>query len=159
MKLIKIISIIVSTLLATASFADKTTATVQKDLNLLGYNAGPVDGSYGKKTRIALEQFYKDNGGVFDGKLDGNEIKDLKLKHKLNKDDIKSIVCNVPPGVYKLVSRPIIENLTTNYAKLCARFVGASYMINDHLNIDTFTNQKYLNNGTGSKFNISDYST
>ena len=49
MKLIKIISIIVSTLLATESFADKTTATVQKDLNLLGYNAGPVDGSYGKK--------------------------------------------------------------------------------------------------------------
>ena len=82
MKLIKIISIIVSTLLATESFADKTTATVQKDLNLLGYNAGPVDGSYGKKTRIALEQFYKDNGGVFDGKLDGNEIKDLKLKIK-----------------------------------------------------------------------------
>ena len=79
-------------------------------------------------------------------------IKDLKLKHKLNKDDIKSIVCNVPPGVYKLVSRPIIENLTTNYAKLCARFVGASYMINDHLNIDTFTDQKYLSNKETLKF-------
>ena len=79
-------------------------------------------------------------------------IKDLKSKHKLNKDDIKSIVCHVPPGVYKLVSRPIIENLTTNYAKLCARFVGASYMINDHLNIDTFTNQKYLNNKETLKF-------
>ena len=77
MKFIKNISIIVSTLLATASFANKTTATVQKDLNRLGYNAGLVDGSYGKKTRIALEQFYKDNGGVFDGKLDGNEIKIL----------------------------------------------------------------------------------
>ena len=73
-------------------------------------------------------------------------IKDLKIKYKLNKDDIKSIVCQVPPGVYKLVSRPIIENLTTNYAKLCASFVGASFMINDHLNIETFTDQKYLNN-------------
>ena len=73
-------------------------------------------------------------------------IKDLKIKYKLNKDDIKSIVCQVPPGVYKLVARPIIENLTTNYAKLCARFVGASFMINNHLNIETFTDQKYLNN-------------
>ena len=79
-------------------------------------------------------------------------IKDLKLKYKLNKDDIKTIVCHVPPGVYKLVSRPVIENLTTNYAKLCARFVGASYMINDHLNIDTFTDKKYLNNKETLKF-------
>ena len=79
-------------------------------------------------------------------------IKDLKSKHKLNKDDIKSIVCHVPPGVYKLVSRPIIENLTTNYAKLCARFVGASFMINNHLNIDTFTDERYLNNKETLKF-------
>ena len=73
-------------------------------------------------------------------------IKDLKLKHGLNKDDIESIECFVPPGVYKLVARPIIDNLTTNYSKLCAKFVGASFMINDHLNIETFTEKKYLNN-------------
>ena len=73
-------------------------------------------------------------------------IKDLKLKHGLNKDDIESIECLVPPGVYKLVARPIIDNLTTNYSKLCAKFVGASFMINDHLNIETFTERKYLNN-------------
>ena len=73
-------------------------------------------------------------------------IKDLKLKHGLNKDEIESIECLVPPGVYKLVARPIIDNLTTNYSKLCAKFVGASFMINDHLNIETFTEKKYLNN-------------
>ena len=73
-------------------------------------------------------------------------IKDLKIKHNLNKEDIKSIVCHVPPGVYKLVARPIIQNLTTNYAKLCASFVGASFMVNNHLNIETFTDQKYLTN-------------
>ena len=73
-------------------------------------------------------------------------VKDLKLKHGLNKDDIESIECFVPPGVYKLVARPIIDNLTTNYSKLCAKFVGASFMINDHLNIETFTERKYLNN-------------
>jgi 2-methylcitrate dehydratase PrpD len=73
-------------------------------------------------------------------------IKDLKFKHGLNKDDIFSIECHVPPGVYKLVARPIVDNLTTNYAKLCAKFVGASYMINNHLDIESFTEKKYLNN-------------
>ena len=50
----------------------------QKMLNQLGYNAGAVDGAYGKKTRGALEAFYADNGGAFDGKLDANEVADLQ---------------------------------------------------------------------------------
>ena len=73
-------------------------------------------------------------------------IKDLKSKYRLNKDDIYTIECIVPPGVYKLVARPIINNLTTNYSKLCAKFVGASFMVNDHLDIESFTEEKYLNN-------------
>ena len=79
-------------------------------------------------------------------------IKNLKLKYGLNKDEINSIECLVPPGVYKLVARPLIDNLTTNYAKLCAKFVGASYMINDHLDIDSFTDQKYLTNAETLEF-------
>ena len=61
-----------------ASFADKITETVQKDLNILGFDAGPVDGSYGKKTKGALEAFYDSKGMSFDGKLDANEVRDLK---------------------------------------------------------------------------------
>ena len=79
-------------------------------------------------------------------------IKDLKSKYGLNKDEINSIECLVPPGVYKLVARPLIDNLTTNYAKLCAKFVGASYMINGHLDIDSFTNKKYLTNSETLEF-------
>ena len=62
-----------------ASFADKITETVQKDLNILGFDAGPVDGSYGKKTKGALEAFYDSKGMSFDGKLDANEVRDLKF--------------------------------------------------------------------------------
>ena len=40
-----------------------TVDTAQRMLNQLGYNAGAVDGAYGKKTRGALEAFYADNGG------------------------------------------------------------------------------------------------
>ena len=79
-------------------------------------------------------------------------IKDLKSKYEINKDDIDTIECCVPPGVYKLVARPIINNLTTNYSKLCAKFVGASYMVNDHLDIESFTEEKYLNNAETLNF-------
>ena len=36
-----------------------------------------VDGAYGGKTRGALEKFYADNGSLYDGKLDANEVADL----------------------------------------------------------------------------------
>ena len=49
----------------------------QKLLNRLGYNAGPVDGAYGAKTRKALERFYYDIGRSFDGNLDQNDLKNL----------------------------------------------------------------------------------
>ena len=56
-----------------------TVSSAQRILNELGYNAGTVDGSYGGKTKRALESFYKDNNSLYDGKLDDNEIADLKL--------------------------------------------------------------------------------
>jgi hypothetical protein len=50
----------------------------QNLLHNLGYNAGVVDGAYGGKTRRALEAFYKNKGGEFDGVLDANELTDLR---------------------------------------------------------------------------------
>ena len=64
-------------LAASHTFAG-TVDSAQRMLNQLGYNAGAVDGAYGKKTRGALEAFYADNGSSFDGKLDANEIADLQ---------------------------------------------------------------------------------
>ena len=55
-----------------------TIDTAQRMLNQLGYNAGPVDGAYGGKTRAALERFYAQSGSKFDGNLDANEIADLR---------------------------------------------------------------------------------
>ena len=46
-----------SLLIPHAVFAD-TVAQSQRMLNQLGYNAGPVDGAYGGKTKRALEAFY-----------------------------------------------------------------------------------------------------
>ena len=65
----------------------------QKMLTKLGYAPGPIDGSFGDKTKRALENYYATKNKSFDGKLDKNEIKDLKttlknsgnLKPKLKK--------------------------------------------------------------------------
>ena len=64
------------------SFATLTLANdvwvAQRLLTQLGYSPGPTDGLYGRKTEAALQAFYADQGGVFDGKLDQNEIESLR---------------------------------------------------------------------------------
>ena len=70
------IFITLTMLITHAVFAD-TVAQSQRMLNQLGYNAGPVDGAYGGKTKRALEAFYAKSGGSYDGKLDANEVVDL----------------------------------------------------------------------------------
>ena len=52
--------------------------TAQQLLTELGYNSGPVDGSYGRKTERALIKFYAAQNKKFDGELSANEIKDLE---------------------------------------------------------------------------------
>ena len=64
--------------LSVASASANATSDAQRMLNKLGYNAGVVDGSYGGKTRNALDSFYSSTGGVYDGTLDSNELTDLE---------------------------------------------------------------------------------
>ena len=54
----------------TASFADRPTVMyVQHRLNSLGYDAGPVDGFFGPKTREALKDFEQEQGFLAQGVL------------------------------------------------------------------------------------------
>ena len=71
--------------MSTASISSAGTVDqAQRMLNQLGYNAGPVDGAYGGKTRAALEAFYANSGSKFDGQLSQNEIVDLSKALNLN---------------------------------------------------------------------------
>lgn len=47
-------------------------------LNDLGFDAGTVDGVYGRKTEQALIEYYASLGLAYDGLLDQNEINDLR---------------------------------------------------------------------------------
>ena len=73
-KILVILTFIVT--LASPALANSVVQS-QRMLNRLGYNAGPIDGAYGGKTRGALEKFYAESGGLYDGKLDANEVADL----------------------------------------------------------------------------------
>jgi peptidoglycan hydrolase-like protein with peptidoglycan-binding domain len=75
--------------LGTPIFANDVRIT-QQLLTKLGYNPGPIDGSYGDKTKRALENFYAAQNKKFDGELSSNEINALetvfaKKNNSLNK--------------------------------------------------------------------------
>ena len=57
----------------------------QKMLTKLGYAPGPIDGSYGSKTKFALENFYAAQNKKFDGQLSANEIYVIKQSFKKSK--------------------------------------------------------------------------
>ena len=53
-------------------------AKAQRILTKLGYSPGTVDGLWGARTRQALEQFYIDNAGRFDGSLNADDVAELE---------------------------------------------------------------------------------
>ncbi|MEN6317056.1 MAG: peptidoglycan-binding protein [Clostridiaceae bacterium] len=52
---------------------------IQEKLNSLGYDCGEADGIIGKKTKMAIKQFQKDNGLVADGIAGSKTLKALGL--------------------------------------------------------------------------------
>ena len=66
--------VIASLIAATSVNADAITTKAQRALNALGYNAGPVDGVMGAKTRTALDQAFAAAGGSWGPELDASDL-------------------------------------------------------------------------------------
>jgi len=62
----------------------------------------------------------------------------LRQEHGFAADDIRKIICSVPPLTHQLVGRPIKDVMEANYARLSAPFVLASAAINGKLGIEDF---------------------
>lgn len=80
---IAILMIIFSASLLQAAYAetgDDTVFQVQQKLGELGYDPGPADGVWGKKTSLAIERFQRDNGLPVTGKLDERTRAELLVK-------------------------------------------------------------------------------
>lgn len=58
---------------------DATVQAVQRRLNELGYDAGPADGLFGNKTRVAILAFQRDSGLAADGVADTSLLRQLEL--------------------------------------------------------------------------------
>jgi peptidoglycan hydrolase-like protein with peptidoglycan-binding domain len=61
------------------ALAEDTVSKVQRYLNILGYDAGVVDGLYGEKTERALEVFYLERGQSDNNELNQQDV-DALLK-------------------------------------------------------------------------------
>ena len=103
-------------LLSSPVSADSMTADVQRMLNKLGYNAGTIDGAYGKKTEGALIEFYLDNGSDYDGELGSNEAADLiaamtksgfTAEHRLGAKDNPRYFFSTKDTIFKKVGNRI----------------------------------------------------
>ena len=82
MRFIVALGFSVCSLIAVSAYASDSTREAQKLLNELGYNAGIIDGVYGKKTKRALNDFYSTRPGSYDGTLNGNELRLLRYAVK-----------------------------------------------------------------------------
>ena len=70
--------VILIALFPSFSLSDEVTAEAQRLLNELGYNAGPVDGLIGGKTRNAMSDAFKSVGKEWDRDLDEGDLAILK---------------------------------------------------------------------------------
>ena len=86
-----------------------TVDTAQRYLNILGYDAGVVDGLYGSKTKRALAAFFADRGTKYDGTLDDAEIAALLDTGFLGEAAIKSGAHN-PKEIYQQGLRCLTPN-------------------------------------------------
>ena len=75
---------------------------VQKQLNEMGYQAGPADGLWGNKTENAVKLLLSDNNLKWDGTFDQNEIKIIE-EIFLSNDFIKSPELGVNTNRSKLI--------------------------------------------------------
>jgi len=106
--LLVIISFTDFLLAQTANSYDHTIYQVQKKLKDLGYDPGRPDGIYGKKTKLAVKHFQRDNGLPVTGKLDEqtkanlNIIKpssQMSLTEAVRTNDIVKVKALIATGV------------------------------------------------------------
>ena len=135
--MLKISNLLSSTLLfvtLASSAASGTVDAAQRMLNQLGYNAGKVDGAYGKKTLSALEHFYKDRGRAFDGELDTNEVSDLRLA--LQETGVGKFQYTALSGVEIENSHPVVKFPPFGPGITRHKYSGSYYWYNQDFNKD-----------------------
>ena len=134
-----------------AAAADTTVVQAQSLLNQLGYNAGSVDGIYGRNTKNALERFFKAQNSTYDGSLDEVEISALRDAlsdlQEVRKSSYRKPATNPQHARYsRFIKTPLRDftvpsdfTLVDNWASFMAyhqRVIAGKYQEDDHFYSD-----------------------
>ena len=120
----------------------------QELLTKLGYTPGPIDGSYGAKTKYALENFYASQNKKFDGELSSNEITSLKKSMQNSNfsfEALKMMDDHVAQSELLTVSLPKSNLVIKDYKRF------RDYRLNHYKNNYSFTNWLWKEKGSSGK--------
>lgn len=62
----------------------------------------------------------------------------LRAEHGFGAEDVERVLAEVPPLPFRLTGRPDLPDPAPNYAKLCTRFVAATYLLRDRVDVPDF---------------------
>ena len=115
MKIIFGVMLCVAIWPAIASADIATNMQVQRYLNALGYDVGTIDGIVGKNTKAQIKKALTDNGFAFDGIVDDEEIKILKVIAKKKRIELPGRMIgvtrkNLEQIMDKKTARLFVEN-------------------------------------------------
>lgn len=100
-----------------------------------------VLGDIGKVWRIA-EVAHKPfpSGRATHGMLDA--FMELHAEHGFEAGVVESAEARVPPLTHHLIGRPVTDDMTVNYARLCGSYVCACALLRSDLGIDDFNEER-----------------
>ena len=82
---------------------------------------------------------------------------DLIKTHAIKVEDIEQITVEVPPLIMLLVGRPLTDNMTSSYSRLCLKFVGPMMLLEGEIDPRKFPENSAPSDeirALGEKFNI-----
>ena len=114
--LIKILALLL--MIGTQAWSNEV-STLQKQLMILGYDPGAIDGLWGGLTQNALQKFLLQQGQSFDGVLDRNEFQLLETELKKQGIEIRASgnwnyrATSISFGGYDRADQPVYDAIET----------------------------------------------
>lgn len=114
--LIKILALLL--MIGTQAWSNEV-STLQKQLRILGYDPGAIDGLWGGLTQNALQKFLLQQGQSFDGVLDRNEFQLLETELKKQGIEIRASgnwnyrATSISFGGYDRADQPVYDAIKT----------------------------------------------
>ena len=89
-------------------------------------------------TEVAHKPF--PSGRATHGMLDA--FMELQAEHGFKASNVESAKAHIPPLTHHLVGRPVTEDMTVNYARLCGPYVCACALLRGGVDVDDFTDAR-----------------